>query len=114
MISDQKIFQVLPDLQQFVQSMPIKSKLGFDEIFMVNLERRPDRYERMKYNFDQLGIDYKWVPAMDGRKITEEFLAETEIKMLRVLDFARRLLPIEISSTFCGAHAVPRGCKNSP
>ena len=62
--------------------MPKKSKLGFDEIFMVNLERRPDRYERMKYNFDQLGIDYKWVPAMDGRKITEEFLAEAGIKML--------------------------------
>ena len=62
--------------------MPKKSKLGFDEIFMVNLERRPDRYERMKYNFDQLGIDYKWVPAMDGRTITEEFLAETGIKML--------------------------------
>ena len=62
--------------------MPKKSKLGFDEIFMVNLERRPDRYERMKYNFDQLGIDYKWVPAMDGRKITEELLAETGIKML--------------------------------
>ena len=49
---------------------------------MVNLERRPDRYERMKYNFDQLGIDYKWVPAMDGRTITEELLAETGIKML--------------------------------
>ena len=62
--------------------MPKKSKLGFDEIFMVNLERRPDRYERMKYNFDQLGIDYKWVPAMDGRKITEELLAEAGIKML--------------------------------
>ena len=62
--------------------MPKKSKLGFNEIFMVNLERRPDRYERMKYNFDQLGIDYKWVPAMDGRKITEELLAEAGIKML--------------------------------
>ena len=62
--------------------MPKKSKLGFDEIFLVNLERRPDRYERMKYNFDQLGIDYKWVPAMDGRKITEELLAEAGIKML--------------------------------
>ena len=62
--------------------MPKKSKLGFDEIFMVNLERRPDRYERMKYNFDQLGIDYKWVPAMDGRTITEDFLAEAGIKML--------------------------------
>ena len=29
--------------------------------------------------------------------------------MLRVLEAARKLVPIEISSTFCGAHAVPRG-----
>ena len=34
---------------------------------------------------------------------------ETELKMLRVLEAARELVPIEISSTFCGAHAVPRG-----
>ena len=29
--------------------------------------------------------------------------------MLRVLEAARKVVPIEISSTFCGAHAVPRG-----
>ena len=29
--------------------------------------------------------------------------------MLRVLETAKQLVPIEISSTFCGAHAVPRG-----
>jgi len=34
---------------------------------------------------------------------------ETELKMLRVLEAARKLVPIEISSTFCGAHAVPLG-----
>ena len=34
---------------------------------------------------------------------------ETEVKMLRVLDSAREIVPIEISSTFCGAHAVPKG-----
>ncbi|XP_038047809.1 probable imidazolonepropionase [Patiria miniata] len=33
----------------------------------------------------------------------------TEMKMLRVLERARRELPIEISSTFCGAHSVPKG-----
>ncbi|XP_022109706.1 probable imidazolonepropionase [Acanthaster planci] len=33
----------------------------------------------------------------------------TEMKMLRVLERARRELPIEISSTFCGAHSVPIG-----
>ena len=32
----------------------------------------------------------------------------TEMKMLKVLDRARKELPIEISSTFCGAHSVPK------
>ncbi|XP_028414426.1 probable imidazolonepropionase [Dendronephthya gigantea] len=34
---------------------------------------------------------------------------ENEIKMLKVLERANKEGPIEISSTFCGAHAVPRG-----
>jgi len=34
---------------------------------------------------------------------------ETEMKMLRVLEKARSLVPVEISSTFCGAHSVPKG-----
>lgn len=32
-----------------------------------------------------------------------------EMKMLQVLERAKKELPIDISSTFCGAHAVPRG-----
>ncbi|XP_068443024.1 probable imidazolonepropionase [Clinocottus analis] len=33
----------------------------------------------------------------------------TELKMLEVIQEAGRTLPINISSTYCGAHAVPRG-----
>ncbi|KAG7244114.1 hypothetical protein INR49_004931 [Caranx melampygus] len=33
----------------------------------------------------------------------------TELKMLEVIEAARRSLPINISSTYCGAHAVPKG-----
>lgn len=33
---------------------------------------------------------------------------ETEMKMLKVLERAKRELSIEISSTFCGAHSVPK------
>ncbi|XP_064606196.1 probable imidazolonepropionase [Liolophura sinensis] len=35
--------------------------------------------------------------------------AETELKQLRVIDRARMELPVDISSTFLGAHAVPKG-----
>ncbi|XP_078276212.1 putative imidazolonepropionase [Rhinoraja longicauda] len=34
---------------------------------------------------------------------------DTEAKMLRVIEQARRELSISISSTYCGAHSVPRG-----
>lgn len=33
---------------------------------------------------------------------------QTEVKMLDVIEQARRALPINISSTYCGAHAVPK------
>ena len=33
---------------------------------------------------------------------------ESEMKMLRVIERAKKELPIEISSTFCGAHSVPK------
>ncbi|KAJ0056989.1 hypothetical protein NL108_000821, partial [Boleophthalmus pectinirostris] len=34
---------------------------------------------------------------------------QTELKMLEVIEKARRTLPVNISSTYCGAHAVPKG-----
>ncbi|MEQ2313668.1 putative imidazolonepropionase [Ameca splendens] len=34
---------------------------------------------------------------------------QTELKMLEVIEEARSSLPINISSTYCGAHAVPKG-----
>ena len=76
------VIEVLPEFKPLLKPLPQKSKLGFDKIFMVNLERRPDRHQRMKYNFDQLGIDYEWVPAMDGRTIDEALLAKEGIAML--------------------------------
>ena len=33
---------------------------------------------------------------------------ETEIKMLKVIETAKREHPLTISSTFCGAHAIPK------
>ena len=33
---------------------------------------------------------------------------EAEMKMLEVLESARTKTPVEISSTFCGAHSVPK------
>ena len=32
----------------------------------------------------------------------------SEIKMLRAVEEARSRIPIEISSTYCGAHSIPK------
>ena len=43
------------------------SLLGFDQIYMINLDRRPDRRFKMISCFEELGIKFKWVPAVDGK-----------------------------------------------
>lgn len=67
--------------QQLV-NVPPGSKMGLDEVFMINLERRKDRYERMKYNLDLLGIKYKHVAAVDGRTLNQDYIDLHGIKMM--------------------------------
>ena len=55
---------------EYLHSMLEKQEpnlMGFDQIYMVNLERRPDRHFKMVSCFEELGIKFKWVPAVDGR-----------------------------------------------
>ena len=33
---------------------------------------------------------------------------KNEVKMLKVIERAKKELPIDISSTYCGAHSVPK------
>lgn len=48
-------------------SMPEKDKLGFEEIYMINLLRRPERRNRMMNCFDELGMDVIILDAVDGK-----------------------------------------------
>lgn len=72
---------VLPELQKFVQYPP-KSKLSFSEIFMINLKRRPERRIKMELTLKELGIDYTYFEAVDGRKLTDEVIAEKGIVLM--------------------------------
>ena len=53
-------------LAEYVAS-PTKTKQGFDEIFLINLERRPERRTRMEWSLNQLGLDHKLINAVDGK-----------------------------------------------
>ncbi|XP_055957916.1 glycosyltransferase 25 family member [Patella vulgata] len=65
----------------YVPPIP-KSKLGFDEIYMVNLLRRPERRERMRNTLYDLGIDAKFFDAIDGKKLNDTYLDSLGIDML--------------------------------
>lgn len=46
---------------------PEPDTLGFDEIYIINLERRPERRLRMERSLRELGIAAKFIGAVDGR-----------------------------------------------
>ncbi|RUS76958.1 hypothetical protein EGW08_015278 [Elysia chlorotica] len=62
--------------------MKPKDKLGFDEVYMINLKRRPARRFRMMKAFEYLGIDAKIIDAVDGKELNDTFLEEKGIKQL--------------------------------
>jgi len=58
--------QVVHSLSKFVKEVP-KDKLGFDEVYMINLLRRPERRLKMMSSFNELGIQVRTLDAVDGR-----------------------------------------------
>ncbi|KAG7317313.1 hypothetical protein KOW79_019611 [Hemibagrus wyckioides] len=57
-------------------------KIGFDEVFMINLQRRTDRRERMLRALRLQGIDCKIVPAVDGKAMNVSEIHSMGIHML--------------------------------
>ncbi|XP_065085939.1 glycosyltransferase 25 family member [Ochlerotatus camptorhynchus] len=69
------------DLKQFVKGIP-KDKMDVSHIYMINLERRPERRNKMFNNFNELGLDVDFFPAVDGRQLNDEKLQKIGIKFL--------------------------------
>lgn len=65
-LNNQDPLYVTDLMKQFVPVVP-KDKLGFDEIYMINLVRRHERRRRMMHCFDELGLKVNIVDAVDGR-----------------------------------------------
>lgn len=55
------------DLQQWAQVDPSPTTLGFEQVYLINLKRRPDRLAKMKEGLKILGIDYEVLEATDGK-----------------------------------------------
>ncbi|XP_060053804.1 procollagen galactosyltransferase 2 [Erinaceus europaeus] len=68
---------------QFVSVVPkYPDKMGFDEIFMINLKRRKDRRDRMLRTLYEQEIEVKIVEAVDGKSLNTSQLKALNIEML--------------------------------
>lgn len=72
---------ILPDLAKYVTN-PESSKLSFSEIYMINLKRRTERRIKMEATMKQLGLDYTYFEAVDGKTLTDEVLIQKGITLL--------------------------------
>uniref|UniRef100_A0A8C2FXQ2 Collagen beta(1-O)galactosyltransferase 2 n=1 Tax=Cyprinus carpio TaxID=7962 RepID=A0A8C2FXQ2_CYPCA len=59
-----------------------QDKMGFDEIFLINLKRRLDRRERMLNTMAVLGLEATLVDAVDGKALNTSHLQALGIEMM--------------------------------
>ncbi len=86
----------------------IRSRLGFDHIYVINMRRRPERLEKLDAMLRLLGIDYSWWPAVDGSALT---IAELDRLGVRMLDnyrdpYHQRPLKLGEIGCFLSHHAI--------
>uniref|UniRef100_A0AAQ5YTI5 Glycosyl transferase family 25 domain-containing protein n=1 Tax=Amphiprion ocellaris TaxID=80972 RepID=A0AAQ5YTI5_AMPOC len=68
-------------LPPFSPSSP-PGKMGFDEVFLINLRRRSDRKERMLSSLAVLGINATLTEAVDGKALNSSVLQWMGVDML--------------------------------
>lgn len=59
---------------EFAKPLMPSDKLGFDEVYLINLERRPNRLNRMKACFDIINVDFRFFSAVDGFKLNQSYI----------------------------------------
>jgi len=74
-------FPLVLSLEHFVRR-PKKEKLNVDQIYVINLERRKDRYHHMRQSLNILGIEAIFWKAVDGKQLSDNKLEKLGIKIL--------------------------------
>ena len=59
-----------------------KTKLGFDQIYVINLARRTDRRERIESALNDLNLSFNMTQAVDSRSLNEDYLRELNVNVV--------------------------------
>lgn len=80
-LSDNNYLPLSMHLERFVQ-YPTEDTLQVDNIYMINLLRRPERRERMHKLFKELGIRVETHDAVDGRILNQSVIEKLGIEIM--------------------------------
>lgn len=58
------------------------TKLGFDEVYLINLERRSDRRQKSLQCLREMGINATIINAVDGKLLNDTYLQSVGVSML--------------------------------
>lgn len=92
--------RILPEFQELI-NYPSKTKFSFTEIFMINLKRRPERRLKMELTMKEIGIDYKYLEAVDGKKLTDDILAQKGIQFMTGYEDPYHKRPMKMGEIGC-------------
>ena len=66
-----------------LHSSHLKDTLGMDHVYLINLDRRQDRLSNMQAIFEELGIEYERVQAVDGKvDVNDDYIKKLGIEMM--------------------------------
>lgn len=57
-------------------------KMGFDEIYVINLKRRPEKRTILEETFKKFRLNVTFWDAVDGMEITDKYLEDFGVKMI--------------------------------
>ena len=73
----------------------------FTKIYVINLDRRPDRYIQCQIEFEKIGINVERVPAIDGNEIPNSFgLSSRDKACFALTSVHRKLINDAISNKY--------------
>ncbi|XP_043286246.1 glycosyltransferase 25 family member isoform X2 [Venturia canescens] len=81
LLGNEESLKLNEGMKKFVK-YPKKDTLGFDKVYMINLERRPERRARMEQCFEELGILSETINAVDGRTLNSTALDKWGVKIM--------------------------------
>ncbi len=92
----------LPGGEDVVDRGHEATKLGFDNVYMINLERRSDRRSNMEAILKELNVDYEWVKAVDGKAtLSDSYVRQNNIKMMEDFSEPYHGRPLKLGEIGC-------------